>query len=148
MWGADTAEVPRGDASFAPTTAVITSVNALQGGVAAGAVRLVLGHARTASASRRRSWPCCSDGVYGEIAEQSFVSTTGGPTPAGTLIFPNDAATVAALDAAGKAVGVTFQRNVAVPKPTTTLLSEAPKVAILANANAAGVVPTTTRAPR
>ena len=36
MWGADTAEVPRGDASFAPSTAVVTSVDQLQGGVAAG----------------------------------------------------------------------------------------------------------------
>ena len=37
MWGADTAEVPRGDATFAPSTTIITSVEpAARGGVAAG----------------------------------------------------------------------------------------------------------------
>ena len=53
--------------------------------------------------------------------------------PAGTLIFPNDPNTVAALQAAGASAGITFQRNVAVPKPPTTRLSEAPKVGVLVN---------------
>ena len=101
MWGADTAEVPRGDASFAPTTEVVTSVNELHGGVAAGQSDW---YSITTHGVREQKaiLALLRDGVYGEIAEQAFVSTTGGPTPAGSLIFPNDAATVAALDAAAR----------------------------------------------
>ena len=72
------------------------------------------------------------DGVYGEMAEEAYVSTSAGPMPAGSLIFPNDTATVAAIDAAGEAAGVTFERGEGA-KPTTTRLSEAPKVGILVN---------------
>ena len=72
-------------------------------------------------------------GVSGEIAEASFTSTTGGLMPAGSLIFPNDAATKAAIHASGLASGMFYERNVGVTKPATTKLAEAPKVAILVN---------------
>lgn len=139
MWGADTVEVPRDDASFTPATEVITAVSALTGGVAAGPADW---YSVTPKGVRELQviYDLLRDGVYGEIAEAPFVSTSGGPMPAGSLIFANDPVIVAALDAAGAAAGVTFERNVAVPKPPTTRLSEAPKVAILANANAAGII--------
>ena len=138
MWGADTVEVPRGDASFTPATEVVTDVNALVGGVADGPADW---YSVTPKGVRELQviYDLLRDGIYGEIAEAPFVSTSGGPTPAGSLIFANDPVIVAALDAAGAAAGVTFERNVAVPKPATTRLSEAPKVAILSNANATGV---------
>ena len=139
MWGADTAEVPHGDASFDPSTEVITAVSALSGGVAEGAsdfYSVTLRGVRELQAV----YDLLRDGHYGELAEAPFVSTSGGPTPAGSLIFNNDPVTVAALEAAGAAAGIVFERNVAVVKPATTKLSEAPRVAILANANAAGVI--------
>jgi hypothetical protein len=71
--------------------------------------------------------------VDGEIAEEPFVSTTGGEMPAGSLIFPGGPETAAVLDSAGRAAGVTFERSVGVPKPLTSNLSEAPRVAILVN---------------
>lgn len=132
MWGADTVEVPHGDATFTPATEVITAVDPLSGGVAAGASDW---YSVSIKGVREQQvvLDLLRDGVYGEIAEAEFVSTSGGPTPAGSLIFPNDPATVAALEAAGDAAGVTFQRNVAVVKPPTTRLSEAPKIGILVN---------------
>ena len=50
--------------------------------------------------------------------------------PAGSVIFPHDAATVVALEAAGKAAGVFFERGLGLP-PAGTQLDEAPRVAIL-----------------
>jgi zinc carboxypeptidase len=135
LWGADVVEIPRGDPAFTPATEPITEPNGLQGGVRGGSgapsdwysvtlrgpseVRAVLGLLRS--------------GVYGEVAEAPFASTTGGSMPAGTLIFPSDPATAAELDAAGAAAGIYFERNVGVAKPATTMLAEAPKVAILVN---------------
>ncbi len=132
MWGADTVEVPRG-ASFSPATTVITSVDPLTGGgVVAGASDW---YSVTTHGVRDQQaiLDLLRDGVYGEIADEPFTSTSGGPTPAGALIFPNDPNTVAALDAAGQAAGLRFERNVGVTKPATTRLSEAPKVGILLN---------------
>jgi hypothetical protein len=54
--------------------------------------------------------------------------------PAGSLIFPNDTTTVAALDAAGRAAGMYFERGRGT-KPPTTQLDEAPRVAILVNSS-------------
>ncbi len=128
MWGADTVEVPNG-AAFAPPTTLITSVSALSGGVAHGAAdwyAAKLGGVRDGQAILG----LLHQGIYGEIAEAAFVNADGGPMPAGSIIFPNDPNVVAALDAAGDATGLTFQRG-AGPKPATTHLSEAPQVGIL-----------------
>ena len=128
LWGADVVEID--DPGFAPGTSPIVAPNPLEGGVqedgpadwysvtlrGVSEVRVALGLLRSE--------------VVGEVAEAAFTSATGGAMPAGTLIFPNDAATVAALDAAGEEAGIVFERNVG-PKPPTTKLTEAPKVAIL-----------------
>ena len=50
--------------------------------------------------------------------------------PAGSLIFPDDSATLVALEAAGEAAGVFFERGLGLPPPGTQL-DEAPRVAIL-----------------
>jgi hypothetical protein len=52
--------------------------------------------------------------------------------PAGSLLFEDDAATVAALNATGSAAGIYFERGLG-PKPARTELEEAPKIAILVN---------------
>ncbi|MGZ5291162.1 MAG: M14 family zinc carboxypeptidase [Actinomycetota bacterium] len=131
LWGADVVEIPTGDTAFRPRTFPIRSPNLLSGGVRAGKsdwysltlrgvgeVRAVLDLVRA--------------GIDGEIAEEAFTSTSGGPSPAGTVIFPDDHATVAALRTAGRAAGVYFERNRGV-KPPTTQFDESPRIAILVN---------------
>ncbi len=132
LWGADVAEVPRGDASFNPKTAPVHTVNALQGGVRGGGRSDWYAVTLKGTAEVRAVLDLLRDGLDGEVAEAAFTSASGGPMPAGSLIFPNDAATVAALDAAGKAAGIYFERNLGA-KPPTTQLDEAPRVAILVN---------------
>ncbi len=140
LWGADSVEIPRG-ATFAPATTPITTPTPLTGGVRGGTsapadwysvtlrgpseVRTILGLLR--------------NGVVGEMAEAPFTSTTGGSMPAGTLIFPNDSATVAAIHAAGQSGGIWFERNVGVTKPATSQVEKAPKVAILVNSAAPAI---------
>ena len=97
-----------------------------------GSVRLLLGHG-PGPIEIRAILSLLRGGTTGEIAEASFASTTGGTMPAGSFIFPNDPATKAAIDAAGAAAGIHFERNVGVTKPATTQMKEAPKVAILVN---------------
>ena len=134
VWGADTALVPYGDATFVPTTEAITTVNTLVGGVRGGvgapsdwyAVTLKGVHEDQALLGLLGS------GVFGELAEAPFTSTTGGLMPAGSLIFPADPTTAAALDAAGQAAGMWFERNVGVAKPPVTKVRESPMIAILA----------------
>ena len=161
--------MPRGDATFAPKTKLVMAPNALVGGVRGGvtapadfySVTLKGVHEDQAILGVLRS------GVQAEMAEAPFTSTTGGQMPAGSLIFPADAKTAAALDAAGKTSGMWVERNVGVSKPQTTKVGEAPKVAILvssvpnpagSNADSAGClnilfgsdaqyVATTSRAP-
>jgi hypothetical protein len=135
LWGADTVEVPHGDASFAPATTPVTTPNALVGGVRDGTGADSDFYSLTVRGWREYSTisSLLHSGVLGEVAEAPFTSTTGGLSPAGTLLFPNDAATRAALAAAGQAAGVYFERNVGVAKPATTLLVRAPRVAILVN---------------
>ncbi len=134
LWGADVVEVPRG-AAFAPPAREIGAPTPLQGGVRGGTavpadwysvtlrgpieVRAILGLLRS--------------GVHAELAEAPFTSTTGGEMPAGSLVFGNDPATVAALDAVGKETGIWFERSVGVGKPAVTQVGKAPKVAILVN---------------
>ena len=130
-WGADVVEIPRGDATFTPTTAVVTSTSALVGGVRDGvgapsdwySVTLRGVHEYPAIRSLLNS------GIKAKMAETSFVSTTGGTMPAGTLIF--SASAKAALDAAGQAGGLWFERNVGVTMPPTTSVARVPKIAVL-----------------
>jgi len=139
LWGADVVEVPRDDTSFAPQTTPIKAPNALVGGINGPKLPSDWYSVTLRGVSEYRViLDLLRSGVDGELAEQSFTSTTGGPMPAATLIFDRGRGVVQKLHAAGLAAGITFERNVGVPKPPTTELSEAPKVAILVNAENPG----------
>ena len=131
LWGADVVEIPAG-ASFDPNTKSIDEVNDLRGGIRRGGradwyATVVRGwHEVRAILDLLRS------GVDGAVAEAPFVSASAGAMPAGSLIFPDDHATAAALQAAGKAAGIYFERGRGA-MPATTNLAEAPRVAILVN---------------
>jgi hypothetical protein len=135
LWGADVVEIPRGDASFTPaTTGPIPGVNPLQGGLRSGAADW---YAVTlqGTAEVRAVLDLLRDGVDGEVSEVAFTSATGAQMPAGSLIF--DAAHAAALQAAGNEGGFFFEPGTG-PKPTTTQLDEAPRVAILVDSRSPG----------
>jgi hypothetical protein len=129
LWGADVLEVD--DPTFDPTTAPIESTNAMQGGVRPGTADWYAVTLRGVT-EVRAILDLLRDGVDGEVAEESFTSTTGGDMPAGSLIFPADPATVAALEDAGGEAGIFFERGQG-PEPDTTQLDEVPNVAILVN---------------
>jgi hypothetical protein len=133
VWGADVVEVPRGDASFTPSTSAIGGTNELTGGVRDGIDAPAEWYAVSLKGVREFSavMGLLRDGVRGGIAEEAFDSTTGGRMPAGSLIFPADDTTAAALAAAGEEAGIWFERNVGVEMPATTRVTEAPKVAVL-----------------
>ena len=60
MWGADTVEVPHGDATFAPSTELITSVTQLSWRRRRRGVRLVRGQHQGRARADRRSSTCCA----------------------------------------------------------------------------------------
>ena len=128
LWGADVVEVPRDDASFAPSTEPIAGVNPLQGGLRGTGPADWFALTLRGAHEVREILSLLHDGIDGEVAEEPFASTTGGPMPAGSLIF--DASAETALRAAGVAAGMFFERGVGA-KPATTQLDEAPRVAIL-----------------
>jgi hypothetical protein len=128
LWGADVVEVPDGSA-FTPATTPVSSVNALQGGVEAGDADWYAATLRGVS-EVRAILDLLRDGVDGEIAEEPFTSAAGADLPAGSVIFPASAA--AALSQAGSEAGIFFRAGQN-PRPDTTQLDEAPRVAILVN---------------
>jgi hypothetical protein len=132
LWGADVLEIPAGDTSFNPTTVPVEQVNELQGGVRRGGPADWYAVTVRGTAEMRAVLGLLRSGIDGEVAEDPFVSASAGPMPAGSLVFPADRTTVAALDATGVAAGIHFERGRG-PKPTSTQLDEAPKVAILVN---------------
>ena len=134
LWGADVLEVPAGDASFDPSTVPVGGVNGLQGGVRRGGPADWYAVTLRGAAEVRAVLGLLRSGIDGEVAEAPFVSASAGPMPAGSLIFPGDAATAAALDAAGAAAGIDFERGLG-PEPARTQLDEAPRVAILVNSS-------------
>src|ERR671919_204232 len=131
LWGADVVEVPSGDSTFRPNTVPVETVNELEGGVRAGPADWYSITVRGA-AEVRAILDLLRSGVDGEVAEKPFASVTAGPMPSGSLIFPNDPATTAALQALGADVGIFFERGLG-PKPPTSQLDEAPRIAILVN---------------
>jgi hypothetical protein len=135
LWGADTFEIPRGDASFTPNANLIQGTNSLAGGVRDGVDAPADFYSVTLKGvpEDKAVLGLLADGVNGYIAEEPFTSTTGGPSPAGTLIFPADAKTAAALDAAGQQGGMWFERNVGVTMPATSVVADVPRIAILVN---------------
>jgi flagellin-like hook-associated protein FlgL len=135
VWGADTIEVPRADAKFAPKTQSVSAVNAVAGGIRGGVSAKADWYSVTLKGVRQDQaiLGVLKSGVHAELAEAPFTSTTGGSMPAGSLIFPADRATAAALDAAGKQAGLWVERTVGLAKPATTKVNESPKIAILTN---------------
>jgi hypothetical protein len=131
LWGADVLEVPAGDASFNPSSVPVAGVNQLQGGVRSGPAQWYAVTLR-GTAEVRAVLDLLRSGIDGEVAEAPFTSASAGSMPAGSLIFEDDAATVAALAAAGAAGGIDFERGHG-RKPATTQLDESPRVAILVN---------------
>jgi hypothetical protein len=131
LWGADVLEIPADDASFNPSTVPVTGVNPLQGGVRSGPADWYAVTLR-GTAEVRAVLDLLRSGIDGEVAEAPFTSASAGSIPAGSLIFEDDDATVAALAAAGAGAGIDFERGRRA-KPPTTQLDEAPKVAILVN---------------
>ena len=138
LWGADVVEIPADDASFNPATTPATDVNELQGGVRSGPADW---YALTVkgTAELRTVLDVLRSGVDGEVAEAAFTSVSAGSMPAGSVIFPDDAATVVALEAAGKAAGVFFERGLGMT-PAGTQLDEAPRIAILVDSGSPGRV--------
>jgi len=133
LWGADTIEIPRDDATFTPSANLIFDTNSLEGGVRGGVDAPADFYSVTLKGVNedKAVLALLRSGVNGLIAEEPFTSTTGGATSAGSLIFPADSTTATALDAAGKAGGMWFERNVGVTMPATTAVPNAPKIAIL-----------------
>jgi hypothetical protein len=132
LWGSDVVEIPAGDPTFAPTTVPIAAVNELQGGLRGGGAANWYTVTLRGTAEVRAVLDLLRSGVFGEVAEAPFESASAGSMPAGSLIFPADEATKAALDAAGHAAGIYFERGVGA-MPATTQLEEAPRLAILVN---------------
>ena len=110
MWGADTVEVPNGGRRSRLRRAHHVGQRAQRRRRRRGG-GLVRGQLERRPRANRTILDLLRDGVYGEIAEAAFVNADGGPMPAGSIIFPNDPNTVAALDAAGDAGGLTFERG-------------------------------------
>jgi hypothetical protein len=129
LWGADVVEIPAADASFNPTTTPVVDVNELQGGVRSGPADWYTLAVR-GTAELRAVLDVLRSGADGEVSEATFTSVSAGSMPAGSVIFPDDAATVVTLEAAGKAAGVFFERGLGLP-PAGTQLDEAPRIAIL-----------------
>jgi Zinc carboxypeptidase len=129
LWGADVVEIPAADASFKPSTTPVVDVNELQGGVRSGPADW---YALTVkgTAELRAVLDVLRNGADGEVSEATFTSVSAGSMPAGSVIFPDHAATVVALEAAGKAAGVFFERGLGMT-PAGTQLDEAPRIAML-----------------
>ena len=135
LWGADTIEVPAA-ATFAPKTEPISSLNPQVGGVRGGGKVDWYALAIRGSAETRAVLDLLRDGIDGEVAESSFTSASAGTMPAGSVLFANTPANVAALTAAGLDAGVWFERVLNAAKPATTQLDEAPRIAVLVNSAA------------
>ena len=81
LWGADTFEVPRDDASFSPSAELIQATNSLAGGVRGGVDAQSDFYSVTLKGvpEDKAVLGLLADGVNGYIAEEPFTSTTGGP---------------------------------------------------------------------
>ncbi|MBC6467309.1 M14 family zinc carboxypeptidase [Actinomadura alba] len=129
IWGADVVKVPRGDAMFHPTTRPVTSMNQLSGGVRSGPADwyavLLRGPNET-----RAVLDLLRAGVTGTLTEAPFDTASAGRMPAGSLVFPDDTKTVAALRAASKKAGFYVERGRGTP-PAGTKVTRAPRIGVL-----------------
>ena len=128
LWGASVVTIPLG-ASFDPKTHPVTEPQPLGGGLVAGAADRYALKVDSPTAVRTLNG-LVANGVSAELALGSF-SSGGGSFPAGTVVFPADAATTAALDAAGKAAGVYFYGVSADSLPALDSIDRVPRIAVL-----------------
>ena len=128
LWGASLVTIPNG-AAFKPKTTHLTEPEALSGGLAAGSGDAFALTIDSPTAVRVLNG-LVSDGVSAQLALASF--TSGGNTyPAGSAVFPADAATQAALQAAGSASGVFFRPVSSASLPALDPIDRVPRVAVL-----------------
>jgi hypothetical protein len=131
LWGATVVTIPLG-ASFPAKTKPTDAAQPLGGGVEAGPADRYALAIDSATAVRTLN-RLVGDGVPAELALASF-SSGGATYPAGSVVFPTDAATAAALDAAGRAAGITFRGVSAASLPALDPIDRVPRVAVLTGA--------------
>jgi hypothetical protein len=128
LWGASLVTIPNG-AAFAAKTKQIDAPEPLSGGVAAGTGDRYALTVDSPTAVRVLN-ELVGDGVATQLALASF--TSGGNTyPAGSAIFQADAATQAALNAAGSANGVLFHPVSSAALPALDAIDRVPRIAVL-----------------
>ncbi len=130
LWGADVRLVPRG-AAFAPQTNRVTKANHLSGGVEPGIADHYALAIDSPTAVRTLN-QVVADGVMAQLATSPFDSATGGILPAGSVIFPADAATRVRLAAAGRGNDVWFHRLTATTAlPPMEAIDRVPRILVL-----------------
>ena len=130
LWGASVDTIPQG-ASFQAKTKPLSAPQALGGGVVGTGDSYAL--AVDSPTAVRTLNQLVANGVAAQLALASF--TSGGATyPAGTAVFPADAATKAALDAAGNANGIVFRGVTAASLPALDPIDRVPRIAVLTGA--------------
>lgn len=129
IWGADVVEVPR-DAAFDPRTALVSSPNALVGGIRSGGPADWYAATLRGPSEVRAVLDLLRDGVTARMSETPAKSVRGRSLPAGSLIFRGDPETVAALRVAGRKAGFYFDPGDG-PMPRATRVAGAPRVAVL-----------------
>jgi hypothetical protein len=130
LWGASVATIPQG-ASFQAKTKALDAPQALGGGVVGTGDSYAL--AVDSPTAVRTLNQLVANGVAAQLALASF--TSGGATySAGSAVFPADAATAAALDAAGRANGIVFRGVTAASLPALDAIDRVPRIAVLTGA--------------
>ena len=128
LWGADVVTIPDG-ATFKPWKHEVKKPAKLKGGVEKGKATDYALAIDSPTAVRTLN-DLLADGVTARLALASFPAAGGGTLAAGSVIF--SAADSTAIDAAGKAHGLTFQR--AGQLPATEPIDRSPRIAVFANA--------------
>jgi Zinc carboxypeptidase len=134
LWGATTVRIPA-NAPFSPPTEPIRRVNRLETGPASGRSDFY-SIAVDSPAAVRAVNGLLERGLPAQLALEPFDSTSGGPMPAGTVIFPvpdTDGPARQALVQVGREAGVTFDRNRGVEPPATEPIDRVPRIAVRAS---------------
>jgi hypothetical protein len=128
LWGADVVTIPDG-ARFRPGKDEVTKPAQLSGGLEQGSATHYALKLDSPTAVRTLN-ALLAGGVAARLALAAFPAGSGGTLAAGSAIF--SAADSAALDAAGKANGLTFRR--AGTLPATEPIDRSPRIAVFTNA--------------
>jgi hypothetical protein len=126
LWGADVVTVPDG-AQFKPQTSRIQRPAELRGGTVPGANVAAYALELDSPTAVRTANSLIRSGVSTQLAAAPF-TTSGGPAPAGSLIFPAGAAQQ--LDAAGSSSGIWF-RPVRGALPPAEPVERVPRIAVI-----------------